>query len=353
MKKSSAKNSKPKLKSRTRVPAQPQPRLPELSSDDLLIALLKNSAGAYISGEEIARTLDVSRSAVWKKIKELEEVGYGIEAVPHLGYRLTGLPSRLVPEEIRFGLSTRALGQRVFVFPSTDSTNRVALDMGRKGAPHGQAILAETQTNGRGRLGRAWTSPAGKGIYLSVILRPKLDLSQVSKLTLAAAVAAAETLEAAGIKGVQIKWPNDLLIKGRKVCGILTEMVAEADRVECVILGIGINVNTPQADLPPHATSLRIETGRDTALDRNALVASLLNRLEPRLEQVTGKAWDATRSAWNRRSSVKGKKVKVTTLSQSDAVTGIAQALDPSGALLIKTPSGLKKIVSGDVLSCR
>ncbi len=323
--------------------------LADLSTDDLLIALLKNAGGAHISGEEIARTLDVSRSAVWKKIKELEEVGYGIEAVPHLGYRLTGLPERLVPEEIRFGLNTRALGQRIFVFPSTDSTNRVALDMGRKGAPHGQAILAETQTSGRGRLGRAWTSPAGKGIYLSVILRPKLALSQLSKLTLAAAVAAAETLEAAKIKNVQIKWPNDLLIKGRKVCGILTELVAEADRVECVILGIGINVNTAQADLPPQATSLKLEAGRD--LDRNLLTAQLLNNLEVRLAQVEGRAWEQTRAAWNRRSAVKGKSVKVTTLNE--AVVGTAQGIDPSGALLVKTRDGLKKVYSGDVLSCR
>lgn len=323
--------------------------VPEPSSDDLLIALLKNSGGAYISGEEIARTLDVSRSAIWKKIKELEEIGYGIEAVPHLGYRLTSLPTRLVPEEIRFGLNTRTLGQRIFVFPSTDSTNRVALDMGRKGAPHGQAILAEAQTSGRGRLGRAWTSPAGKGIYLSVILRPNLDLSQVSKLTLAAAVAAAETLESAKIKNVQIKWPNDLLIKGRKVCGILTEMVAEADRVECVVLGIGINVNTAASDLPSHATSLKLEAGKD--LDRNALTAALLNNLETRLAQVEGLAWEKTRAAWNRRSAVKGKQVKVTTLNQ--AVVGTAQGIDPSGALLVKTREGVKKVYSGDVLSCR
>lgn len=324
---------------------------PALTTDDLLIALLKNThaSGSFISGEEIARTLDVSRNAIWKKIQDLEEIGYKIEAVPHLGYRLTGLPERLVPEEIRFYLKTRALGRHVFVFPSTDSTNRVALDMGRKGAPHGQAIFAEAQTAGRGRLGRTWNSPAGKGIYLSLILRPKLDLSQVSKLTLAAAVAVAETLEALGIRSAQIKWPNDLLIKNRKVCGILTELVAEADRVECVILGIGLNVNTAQSDLPPHATSLKLETGHD--LDRNLLAAELLNRLESRLEQVTGPAWNKTRAAWNQRSAVKGKSVKVTTLN--DAVQGVAQDLDPSGALLVKTREGIKKVYSGDVLSCR
>jgi BirA family biotin operon repressor/biotin-[acetyl-CoA-carboxylase] ligase len=291
----------------------------------------------------------MSRNAVWKKIQDLEEVGYQIEAVPHLGYRLTGLPERLVPEEIRFHLKTRDLGRRVFIFPSTDSTNRVALDMGRKGAPHGQAILAESQTAGRGRLGRTWNSPAGKGIYLSVILRPKLELAQVSKLTLAAAVAAAEALEAAGIKNVQIKWPNDILIKSRKICGILTEMVAEADRVECVILGIGINVNSAQADLPSHATSLKLEAGK--AFDRSLLVAELLNRLEERLSQVTGRSWEAVRAAWNQRSAVKGKSVKVTTLSE--AVQGTAQGLDPSGALLVKTREGVKKVYSGDVLSCR
>lgn len=170
-------------------------KTPDLSADDLLVFLLKNAGSSYISGEEIARTLDMSRNAVWKKIQDLEEVGYQIEAVPHLGYRLTGLPERLVPEEIRFHLKTRDLGRRVFIFPSTDSTNRVALDMGRKGAPHGQIILAEAQTAGRGRLGRTWNSPAGKGIYLSVILKPKLELAHVSKLTLAAAVAAAEALE--------------------------------------------------------------------------------------------------------------------------------------------------------------
>lgn len=321
----------------------------ELDADDLLIFLLKGAQGAYISGEEIARTLEMSRTAVWKKIKDLEEVGYGIEAVPHLGYRLTGLPERLVPEEIRSSLKTRDLGRRVFIFPSTDSTNRVALDMGRKGAPHGQAILAESQTAGRGRLGRTWESPAGTGIYLSVILRPELELAQVSKLTLAAAVAVAETLESFGVKQVRIKWPNDILIKGRKVCGILTEMVAEADRVECVVLGIGINANTLSADLPPNATSLKIVTGKP--LDRNQLTAGLLNHLEVRLKQVSGMAWEKTRAAWNRRSAVKGKTVKVTTLNQ--AVTGTAQGIDLSGALLVKTREGIKKVYSGDVLSCR
>lgn len=322
-----------------------------LQDDDLLIALLKGTSGGFISGEEIARTLEVSRNAVWKKIQDLEEVGYEIQAVPHLGYRLTGLPERLVPEEIRCHLKTHDLGRRIFIFPTTDSTNRVALDMGRKGAPHGQIVLAETQTAGRGRLGRAWTSPAGKGIYLSVILRPKLELSQVSKLTLAAAVAAAETLEAIGVGGVQIKWPNDIVIKGkgRKISGILTEMIAEADRVECIVLGIGINVNTPASDLPAHATSLKLETGK--SYDRSALTADLLNRLEERLGQVTGRAWDTTRAAWNKRSAVKGKSVKVTTLSE--AVQGTAQGIDPSGALLIKTRDGIKKIYSGDVLSCR
>jgi BirA family biotin operon repressor/biotin-[acetyl-CoA-carboxylase] ligase len=324
------------------------PKEPDLNSDDLLIALLKNAPGSHISGEEIARTLDMSRSAVWKKIKDLEEVGYEIQAVPHLGYRLTGLPERLVPEEIRFNLKTRALGRRIFIFPTTDSTNRVALDMGRKGAPHGQAILAETQTAGRGRLGRVWNSPAGKGIYLSVILRPKLELAEVSKLTLAAAVAVAETLEDAGIDGVRIKWPNDLLIggKGRKICGILTEMVAEADRVECVILGIGINVNSAQVDLPPQATSLKLESGKD--FDRNALTANLLSRLEVRLGQVTGAAWNKTRAAWNQRSAVKGKLIKVTTMNHS--VQGIAQNIDPSGALIVKTKSGLKRVLSGDIV---
>lgn len=317
--------------------------------DDLLIALLKSTSGGFISGEEIARTLDVSRAAIWKKIQELEVVGYQIEAVPHLGYRLTGLPERIVPEEIRCHLRTRALGSRIFIFPTTDSTNRLALDMGRKGAPHGQTILAEAQTSGRGRLGRTWTSPAGKGIYLSLILRPKLELSQVSKLTLAAAVAAAEALEAFGMRNVQIKWPNDLLIQGQKVCGILTEMVAEADRVECVILGIGINVNSTAADLPAHATSLKLEAGK--TFDRSALTAELLNRLEERLNQVAGRAWDETRAAWNRRSAVKGRTVKVTTLSE--AVQGTAQGIDLSGALLVKTRDGLKKIYSGDVLSCR
>ena len=324
-------------------------KIPDMETDDLLLFLLKHAAPSHISGEEIARALDVSRSAVWKKIQELEEVGYRIRAVPHLGYQLTGLPERLVPEEIRSYLKTRDLGCRIFVFPTIDSTNRVALDMGRKGAPHGQAILAESQSAGRGRLGRAWNSPAGKGIYLSLILRPKLELSQVPKLTLAAAVAAAETLESAGLRNVRIKWPNDLLINGKKACGILTEMVAEADRVECVVLGIGVNVNADQPDLPPHATSLKLESGRN--LDRNVLTADLLNRLERRLGQVTGRSWEQTRAAWNRRSAVKGKSVRVTTLSQ--AVVGTAQGIDPSGALLVKTREGVKKVYSGDVLSCR
>ncbi|MBL8012826.1 MAG: biotin--[acetyl-CoA-carboxylase] ligase, partial [Candidatus Omnitrophica bacterium] len=223
---------------------------------DRIIHFLKNSP-THLSGEDISRSLNISRAAIWKYIQELRKDGYEIEAVPHLGYKLVSSPDKLYSTEVHFDLKTQIVGSEYFYFETLDSTMDEAFRLGMEGLAEGAVICAETQTKGRGRLGRSWVSVKNKGIYCSVILRPKLSPTDLSKLTLLSAVAVAQAVEkSTGLKPA-IKWPNDLLIDNKKICGILTELRAEVDQMKFVVLGIGLNVNHTSSQLIPGASSLR------------------------------------------------------------------------------------------------
>src|SRR3989338_3167992 len=226
-----------------------------------IIHYLKTAEG-YLSGEEISRHLKISRAGIWKYMQELRRAGYEIIAVPHLGYRLLSSPDKLIPAEIQSGLKTKILGQRVEYFDSIASTMDAAFQLGVEGAAEGTVVCAESQTKGKGRLGRSWVSPKAKGIYMSVILRPSLPPTDVAQLTLLSAVALCEAIERCCQIPVKIKWPNDILVGNRKIAGILTELSAEMDRVRFVAIGIGVNVNTTASQLPPQATSVKIEADR-------------------------------------------------------------------------------------------
>jgi len=204
---------------------------------------LRKRKGEYVSGEELSRRLGLSRTAIWKHIKALRRDGYQISACTRRGYTLLCIPDRLYPEEVTAGLKTTWLGRPFYYYEEVGSTNQVAKDLAEQGAPHGAAVLAEGQTSGRGRLGRGWLSPAGKGIWLSLVLRPRVAPWQLPQLSLLAAVGVASAIkEITGLE-VGIKWPNDILSRGKKLCGILTEMRAEVEITQYVILGIGLNVN--------------------------------------------------------------------------------------------------------------
>lgn len=314
--------------------------------DDMLLSLLAGS-DEYISGEDISRRLGVSRTAVWKYVEDLRRVGYVIEAIPRRGYRLVARPDKLLPTEIRAGLVTVKLGQVVHYFSRVNSTNDVARELARQGADEGTLVVAEEQTDGRGRRGRSWVSPPGTDIFASLILRPNLLPARAPLLTLTTAVAGAEAIR--GLTGLPaaIKWPNDLLINGRKVAGILTEMSAEIDTIFYVIVGIGINVNTVSfpADIGAIATSLALESGQP--FSRRRLLQLFLQQLERWYHTLLDRREEVLQR-WRELSLTLGR--EVTVYSPNFTVYGRALNIDQEGALLLETDLGEQvRILSGDV----
>jgi BirA family biotin operon repressor/biotin-[acetyl-CoA-carboxylase] ligase len=314
---------------------------------ETLLTVLKNNRGSYVSGQELSRRLGVTRTTVWKHVRALRSEGYAVDSSPRRGYRLVGTPDLLLAAEIMEGLATVRLGRRVVHLNETASTNRVARELGAGGEPEGTLVLAEVQHGGKGRLGRAWSAPAG-GIWLSLILRPDFPPNLLQLLTLTAAVAAAEASE--NVAGISpgIKWPNDLLWRGKKLAGILTEGSTEADRVDCLVLGVGINANLREEDFPLElrglATSLLLAGGRP--VDRAAWVRWFLWRLE-RYYLNTGEGTAQALSEWRRRSVTLGQQVVVS--MGSGTVEGTAVDIDDRGALLVETEGGLETVLAGDV----
>lgn len=316
---------------------------------ETLLAFLLESGNRYVSGQEISKRLGTSRTAVWKHVQSLRSEGYLIESSPHLGYRLLAVPDLLHPELISSGLKTKTLGRKLVYFDRIGSTNSEAKRLAAEGAPEGTLVVAEAQTGGRGRLGREWASPAG-GIWISLVLRPNMALHRASLFTLAAAVAAREaTRLTAGIKA-GIKWPNDLLVGGKKLAGILTEVSAETDRVNFLVLGVGLNANLSANDFPAElqdsATSVLLETGR--LLDRPAWIKAFLTLMEACYDGAESDGFNEVLDAWRRYSVTLGKKVCVRTAG--GMVAGEALDISELGALLIRTEDGVQEIFSGEVL---
>ncbi|MCG0278315.1 MAG: biotin--[acetyl-CoA-carboxylase] ligase, partial [Thermanaeromonas sp.] len=274
---------------------------------------LKKRKGEYISGEELSRRLGLSRTAIWKHVKALRRDGYCISASTRLGYALLSVPDRLYPEEVYAGLKTAWVGRNFYYYEQVGSTNQVAKELAEKGAPEGTAVVAEEQTSGRGRLGRGWLSPAGKGIWLSLILRPRVAPWQLPQLSLLAAVGVVSAItEVTGLK-VGIKWPNDILSRNKKLCGILTEMRGEMEITQYVILGIGLNVNLDIEDFPeelrPCSTSLKLELGEE--VPRLPLLNSLFYHLEKGYEQWEKEGFSSIREAWKKFSVTLGRMVRI------------------------------------------
>ncbi|MBF0505021.1 MAG: biotin--[acetyl-CoA-carboxylase] ligase, partial [Candidatus Omnitrophica bacterium] len=309
----------------------------------------KESDG-YLSGEEISQKLNISRAAVWKHMQELRSQGYEITAVPHLGYQLTGLPDKLLAFEIKAGLKSKTVGKNIIVMDTVTSTMDEAFRLGMEGCCEGTVVCAETQTKGRGRLGRVWLSPKSKGLYFSVVLRPTLPLNQLALLTLMSAVALAEAIEEAGRIKPSIKWPNDLLWEDRKLAGILTELRAESDQVKFVVVGIGLNVNTPAHQVIAGASSLKIAAGR--SFNRVEVFQSILSSLEKWYGKLLHRDFLDITEAWKERSSTLNKRLRLT--DPTGTIEGEAVDLDEDGSLLIRKDSGvIIKKTAGDILLLR
>jgi BirA family biotin operon repressor/biotin-[acetyl-CoA-carboxylase] ligase len=318
--------------------------------DEAILNFLRQHTAAPLSGEEMARHLKVSRTTVWKRIKSLEQMGYEIEASTRSGYRLLNSPDLLAPWEVNPLLKTKRLGKVVHYFHAIDSTNAKAYELASKGAQEGEVVVAESQEKGRGRLGRLWFSPPFLNLYVSIILRPDIPPNQASLLTLMAAVATAETLEQfSGLQPI-IKWPNDILLRNRKIAGLLNEIHSETDRVHFVILGIGVNLNVDPEKFPREirslATSLKHETGK-TVL-RKVFLSSLLETTEKWYKIFLKEGGLHILKAWKGWAQIQGKKVRVT--SFGEVLTGVAIDVDSDGALILGTEDGKRKrVVAGDV----
>jgi len=317
-------------------------------SEELVLAFLAEAVDEFVSGEAISDKLGLTRAAVWKHVESLRAQGYRIDAVPARGYRLTGVPDRLTPLELRPLLNTHDLGRVVHWFEEIGSTNDRAKELAEQGAEHGEVVVAEAQTSGRGRRGRAWASPARKNLYFSVVLRPELPPARAPELTLVGSVAVCDALRQAGVQA-GIKWPNDLLASGRKIAGILTELAAEPDRVEWVVLGAGVNVNARPEDFPAEvrddATSILLERGQ--AAPRALFAAACLTALEDWIDRHAEEGFGPVRQAWRERSVTLGREVVVTVDGRE--LAGVAEDIDETGALLVRTRVGVERIISGDV----
>jgi len=314
-----------------------------------ILDVLRSKTHTYISGEQLSHELNMSRTAIWKHVNALRMLGYKVEAITSMGYRLISSPSLLLPLEIKNGLKTEFIGHHIHWEYEVSSTNTLALQMAEQGAPEGTVVISESQKQGRGRMGRNWISQPEAGIYLSLILRPNFVPMQAPCITLMAAVALVEALEQAlGVKAA-IKWPNDVMIGGKKVSGILTELKAEMECIHYMIVGIGINVNNaefPEA-LQAKVTSLLLELKREVS--RIPVVQALLNALERWYLITLGAGGiERTFNRWRELSSTLGQDVEVNV--GDEVLKGVATRLGADGSLYVKLDSGVEKqILAGDV----
>jgi len=304
----------------------------------------------YISGEEISRHLDISRQALWKHIQELRDAGYDIIAVPHLGYRLVSSPDRLFAFEVTRHLPTRVIGKKVYYFDTVTSTMDAAMRLGMEGAAEGTIVVAESQTKGKGRLGREWASPKYKGIYFSLLLRPRMPPNVCPVLTLLSAVSICEAIKAKANLDMQIKWPNDIFLHHKKAGGILTELKAEMDETSFVVIGIGINVNNDKKALLPGATSLREHAKQD--ISRVELLQEILLAIERNYLVLQEEGGVAILEKWRLYNVTVGERVRV--MYQNKHLEGEAIDIDSDGGLLVRLDSGLvEKVMAGDIVHCR
>ena len=318
--------------------------------DEEILRLLRERPSGFLSGEEISRRLKVSRTAIWKRMKHLRALGYGIEASTRTGYRLIRSPDLLSPSEVKPLLRTKWMGRTIHHFHTLDSTNTKAYQLALNGAEEGEVVIAESQKKGRGRLGREWFSPSFLNLYLSVILRPKIPPHQAPLITLMAAVATADAIQKFSGLLPLIKWPNDILLGGRKVAGLLNEIHSEMDRIHFVILGIGMNLNMDRKlfskEIREGATSLKREMGQ--AISRKAFLQNLLQELEGWYEVFLKEGGAPVLKAWREQARIKGRSVQVKSFGET--LVGSAVDVDSDGALILETEDGeRKRVVAGDV----
>jgi BirA family transcriptional regulator, biotin operon repressor / biotin---[acetyl-CoA-carboxylase] ligase len=315
-----------------------------------IVRLLSDNATVVVSGTRIAEELGTTRTEVWRAVEHLRELGLHITGHPSTGYQLDAVPDLLLPETISPLVQGTIFASNIHHYFRTGSTNVAAMQAAAAGEPEGAVFVAEEQTAGRGRGGHNWESPQSAGIYCSVVLRPELTPADTLLLSLLTGIAVAEAVERATGLHPDLRWPNDVLLSGRKLCGILTEMNAEPTRVHYVVVGIGLNVNQPRfsPELESVATSLRLESGREWS--RVELTAALLKSLDSEYRKFT-EAGCAARAAilrnFEQRSSfARSRRVRV---EENGGYEGVTAGFDDCGFLLVETEAGLRTVLSGSV----
>ena len=314
-----------------------------------ILRLLKSS-DTYLSGQQICEQFQVSRTAVWKVMEQLKKEGYQIEAVRNKGYRLVDSPDVMSKAEIESLISTKWAGRHVVYYDETDSTNTRAKELGEKGAEHGTLVIADRQNAGKGRRGRSWESPEGTSIYMTILLRPDMMPVKAPQMTLLMAIAATKGIgQVAGLEA-RIKWPNDnVSLSGKKLCGILTEMSAEIDYINYVVIGIGVNVNQdsfPQ-EIKERATSLCLELGHK--VQRSQLIAAIMESFEECYEKfMETEDLSGLMEAYNSLLVNRGREVKI--LEPGHEYEAVAMGINETGELIVKTADGQEKeIFAGEV----
>jgi BirA family biotin operon repressor/biotin-[acetyl-CoA-carboxylase] ligase len=321
-----------------------------LSSRDQILSLFRRNLGEFVSGREISAELNVSRAAVWKQVEMLREHGYEIEAQRSRGYRLLSGPDVLLAAEVERGLQTRIVGCSLFCLETLDSTNAKVRQLAEAGAADGTVVIADRQSAGRGRLGRRWESPPSVNLYCSILLRPQIPVQQAPQLTFLSAVAVAETLNHLYQLSARVKWPNDILVGGAKIAGLLNEMNAETEQVHFVVLGVGVNLNMSAAQFPAEmlypATSVSLELGQ--LIDRVTFVRAFLQRLDGYYQEFLAEGFVPIRRRWEALCDLLNCRVQVD--QNPVLLQGVVVGLDTDGALRLQLDDGrVERILAGDV----
>jgi len=308
-----------------------------------ILEILEKSEG-YVSGEVISKEIGISRAAIWKHIKKLREQGYEIGSKTNEGYKLIKTPDYLTGFELERILFTDIIGKKVLFFEEVDSTNNKAKQIASE-EKEGTVVISEVQTSGRGRRGREWNSPKG-GIYISFILKPNIPPEKAPQLTLVSSLALAETLNSMDKKlDAKIKWPNDILIKGKKISGILTELSSDIEKINHIVVGVGVNLNTDKNALPETGTSLKTEMGENVSI--KLFLKLFLEHFDLVYKEYITNGINKIIERWKFNSDTLGKKVKI--IGMNETFEGLAKDIDENGALILKTGEKEIKVYSGDV----
>jgi BirA family biotin operon repressor/biotin-[acetyl-CoA-carboxylase] ligase len=321
--------------------------------DEKLLQILREHKEQYTPADELMHKAKLSRPVFQRLMHKLCQEDYDIQFSPHLGYKLISPPDRITAQEVSWNLKTKIIGKKIYSYAAVDSTNNIVLQMAERAQAEGAVVFAESQRHGRGRLGRDWYSPKGKGLYFSFLLRPQILPSEAPLLTILSSVSVTKVIRKMSGLPALIKWPNDILINGHKVCGILTEMSAKAERVRFLVVGIGINVLSEKEDLPKGATSLKEESISLKHLPgRLELARELLRELDSEYLHFKKEKAEFLIAEWQRFSGILGSWVKVA--CQNKTYEGQVQGIDDNGGLILRQENGFtQRISAGEVVKVR